>query len=68
MSDVTPARIGLLFDYLDDQGGFDDDILDALRLVFDEYTENPRCATSVSAQFAGVRDLSSGGGDRPAAA
>jgi hypothetical protein len=39
MSDVTPARIGLLVDYLDERGGFDDNILDALRLVFDEYTE-----------------------------
>ncbi|SPM38051.1 hypothetical protein MNAB215_226 [Mycobacterium numidiamassiliense] len=39
MSAVTPARIGLLVDYLDEHGGYDDNILDALRLVFDEYAE-----------------------------
>ncbi len=27
MSDVSPARIGLLIDYLDDEGGFDENIL-----------------------------------------
>jgi hypothetical protein len=39
MSEVTPARIGLLVDYLDEQGGFDDNILASLRFVFDEYAE-----------------------------
>jgi ABC-type branched-subunit amino acid transport system substrate-binding protein len=37
MSDITPARIGLLFDYLDDEGGFDENILPSLQLVADEY-------------------------------
>ncbi len=39
MSDVTPARIGLLIDYLDDEGGFDENILPSLQLVADEYVE-----------------------------
>jgi ABC-type branched-subunit amino acid transport system substrate-binding protein len=38
MSGVAPARIGLLVDYLDEHGGFDENILASLRLVFDEYT------------------------------
>ena len=39
MSDVTPARIGLLIDYVDDEGGFDENILPSLQLVADEYVE-----------------------------
>ena len=39
MSDVTPARIGLLIDYVDDDGGFDENILPSLQLVADEYVE-----------------------------
>ncbi|MFY9918085.1 MAG: hypothetical protein WAL26_06750, partial [Mycobacterium sp.] len=39
MSDVKPARIGLLIDYIDDQGGFDENILPSLQLVADEYVE-----------------------------
>jgi branched-chain amino acid transport system substrate-binding protein len=39
MSEVAPARVGLLVDYLDEHGGFDENILASLRLVFDEYTE-----------------------------
>ena len=39
MSDVTPARVGLLIDYVDDDGGFDENILPSLQLVADEYFE-----------------------------
>ena len=39
MSDVTPARIGLLIDYIDDDGGFDENILPSLQLVADEFVE-----------------------------
>ena len=39
MSDVTPARVGLLIDYVDDDGGFDENILPSLQLVVDEYVE-----------------------------
>lgn len=37
MADVASARIGLLIDYLDDDGGFDENILPSLELVVDEY-------------------------------
>jgi ABC-type branched-subunit amino acid transport system substrate-binding protein len=37
MTDVTPARIGLLIDYLDADGGYDENILPALQLVADDY-------------------------------
>lgn len=39
MNEVSPARIGLLIDYVDDDGGFDENILPALQLVADEYVE-----------------------------
>lgn len=39
MADVTPARIGLLIDYLDGDGGYDENILPALQLVADEFLE-----------------------------
>jgi len=37
LADVTPARIGLLIDYLDRDGGFDENILPSLQLVADEF-------------------------------
>lgn len=40
MSEITPARIGLLFDYLDDKGGYDPNILRSLELVADEFVAN----------------------------
>ncbi len=36
---VTPARVGLLIDYLDDEGGFDENVLPSLQFVADEYLE-----------------------------
>lgn len=36
---VTPARVGLLIDYLDKDGGFDDTILPSLQLVADDYLQ-----------------------------
>jgi hypothetical protein len=39
MSDVTPARIGLLMDYLDESGGYDVNILPSLQLVADDLRE-----------------------------
>lgn len=39
MSTIQPARIGLLFDYVDDDGGYDENILPALQLVADDYVE-----------------------------
>jgi ABC-type branched-subunit amino acid transport system substrate-binding protein len=34
-----PVRIGLLFDYIDEKGGYDENILLSLKLVVDEYLE-----------------------------
>jgi branched-chain amino acid transport system substrate-binding protein len=39
VSTVKAARIGLLFDYLDDEGGYDENILPALQLVVDDFVE-----------------------------
>jgi branched-chain amino acid transport system substrate-binding protein len=39
MSKVTPARIGVLVDYLHDNGEYDANILPTLQLVADEYLE-----------------------------
>ena len=53
MSDVTPARIGLLIDYIDDDGGFDANILPSLQLVADEYVEQVSQAVATDADTAG---------------
>ncbi len=37
MTEVTPARIGLLIDYLDADGGYDENILPSLQLVADDF-------------------------------
>ena len=39
MSDVSPARIGLLFDYIGDEGGYDENVIPSLQLVADDYLE-----------------------------
>ncbi|HWT47139.1 MAG TPA: ABC transporter substrate-binding protein [Mycobacterium sp.] len=39
MSTVEAARIGLLFDHIDDAGGYDENILPSLQLVVDDYVE-----------------------------
>jgi ABC-type branched-subunit amino acid transport system substrate-binding protein len=39
MSDLTPARIGLLFDYHDGSGSYDENVLPTLQLVADDYRE-----------------------------
>jgi hypothetical protein len=37
MNDVAPARIGLLIDYLDEGGNYDENVLPTLQLVVDDY-------------------------------
>jgi len=39
LSDVSPARIGVLIDYLDAKGGYDENIMRSLELVADEFKE-----------------------------
>jgi len=36
-AEVTPARIGLLIDHLDEKGRYDENVLPSLRLVADDY-------------------------------
>ena len=36
---VSPAKIGVLVDYVDAKGGFDENVLKSLQLVADEYVE-----------------------------
>ena len=36
MTDVSPARIGLLFDYIGEDGGYDENVLPSLQLVADD--------------------------------
>ena len=33
MTDVTPARIGLLFDYIGEDGTYDENVIPSLQLV-----------------------------------
>src|SRR5207245_633620 len=40
MSDVAPARIGLLFDYIGKDGGYDENVIPSLQLVADHYLEH----------------------------
>jgi ABC-type branched-subunit amino acid transport system substrate-binding protein len=42
MSATTPARIGLLFDYHDGSGSYDENVLPTLQLVADDYRERGR--------------------------
>lgn len=36
-TEVTPARVGLLIDHLDEKGGYDENVLPSLRLVAEDY-------------------------------
>jgi branched-chain amino acid transport system substrate-binding protein len=39
VSGISPAKIGVLVDYLDAKGGFDENVLRSLQLVADEFVE-----------------------------
>ncbi|RDH79490.1 hypothetical protein DVS77_04480 [Mycolicibacterium moriokaense] len=60
MSDVTPARIGLLIDYLDEGGGFDENILPSLQLVADDYLERGMLERPVEFVVRAVQGLPKG--------
>jgi hypothetical protein len=59
-SEVTPVRIGLLIDYLDDDGGFDENILPSLQLVADEYVEQGLLERPVEFVVRAVQGLPNG--------
>lgn len=60
MNAVTPARIGLLFDYLDDNGGYDENILASLQLVVDDYVERGMFERPVELVLRTVQGLPNG--------
>jgi branched-chain amino acid transport system substrate-binding protein len=60
MSEVAPARIGLLVDYLNDEGRFDENILPALQLVADEYVEQGLLERPVEFVVRAVQGLPNG--------
>lgn len=39
MSDVEPVRIGLLFDYIGERGGYDENLMPSFELLVDEFRE-----------------------------
>lgn len=60
MAEIAPARIGLLFDYLDDDGQFDANIVPSLQLVFDEYAERGILQRPVEFVIRAVQGLPNG--------
>jgi branched-chain amino acid transport system substrate-binding protein len=59
-NEVTPVRIGLLIDYLDDDGRFDENILPSLQLVADEYVEQGLLERPVEFVVRAVQGLPNG--------
>jgi branched-chain amino acid transport system substrate-binding protein len=60
MTEIVPARIGLLMDYLDASGGYDDNILPSLQLVVDEFTEHGLLERPVEFVVRAVQGLPNG--------
>jgi branched-chain amino acid transport system substrate-binding protein len=60
MSEVAPARVGLLIDYLNDDGRFDENILPSLQLVADEYVEQGLLERPVEFVVRAVQGLPNG--------
>ncbi len=57
---ATPVRVGLLIDYLDDEGGFDQNILPSLELVVDEYLQRGILERPVEFVIRSVQGLPTG--------
>lgn len=60
MTDVAPARIGVLVDYLDRDGGFDPNVLRSLELVADEFLEQQLVERPVEFVVRAVQGLPNG--------
>jgi len=60
MNTVQAARIGLLFDYLDEDGGYDENILPALQLVVDDFVERGVVERPVELVVRAVQGLPNG--------
>ncbi len=59
-SNVSPARIGLLIDYIDDAGEFDENIVPSLQLVAEEFTESGLLERPVEFVVRAVQGLPTG--------
>jgi len=60
MTEVSPARIGLLIDYLDNDGGYDENVLLSLQLVADEFLEQGLLERPVEFVVRAVQGLPNG--------
>ncbi|OBG22629.1 hypothetical protein A5765_01405 [Mycolicibacterium celeriflavum] len=60
MGNVTPARVGLLIDYLDEKGGFDENVLPSLQLVADEFIASGKLDRPVEFVTRAVQGLPNG--------
>jgi branched-chain amino acid transport system substrate-binding protein len=60
VSDVAPAKIGVLVDYLDRDGGFDENVLRSLQLVADEFLEQDLIDRPVEFVVRAVQGLPNG--------
>jgi branched-chain amino acid transport system substrate-binding protein len=60
MTQVTPARIGVLIDYLDPKGGYDENIMLSLQLVADEFVEQGKLERPVEFVVRAVQGLPNG--------
>ena len=60
MSEVSPAKIGVLVDYVDAKGGFDPNVLRSLELVADEFVEQKLVERPVEFVVRAVQGLPKG--------
>ena len=60
MTNVTPARIGVLIDYLDPKGGYDENVLRSLELVVDEFSDQGLLERPVEFVVRAVQGLPNG--------
>jgi ABC-type branched-subunit amino acid transport system substrate-binding protein len=60
MSNVSPAKIGVLIDYLDPKGGYDENVLKSLELVADEFVEQKLVERPVEFVVRAVQGLPNG--------
>lgn len=57
---VTPARVGVLIDYLDPQGGYDPNIMRTLELVAEEFLEQGKIERPIEYVVRAVQGLPNG--------
>jgi ABC-type branched-subunit amino acid transport system substrate-binding protein len=60
MSTVTPARIGILVDYVDESGEYDENVLPTLQLVADDYRDRGVLERPVELVVRAVQGLPNG--------